>query len=58
VKRLDSHFAQHPLPFNQAFRRERPARHFADNLAQLSPAISPATFARFETLFEQVNKLL
>ena len=58
VKRLESHFAQHPLPFNQAFRRERPARHLADNIALLSPAISPATFARFETLFEQINRIL
>lgn len=57
-RRLDGHFAQHPLPMNQTFRRERPARYFADNLAQLSPAISPATFARFETLFEQLNKML
>lgn len=58
AKRLESHFAQHPLPYNQAFRRERAARHFAENLAQLSPAISAATFARFETLFEQLNRML
>jgi hypothetical protein len=43
---------------NQAFRRERPARYFSGNLARLAPAISPATFARFETLFEQLNKML
>jgi predicted ATPase len=58
VKRLEQHFAHHPLPMNQAFRRERPARYLCENLAQLSPAISPATFARFETLFEQINKML
>jgi predicted ATPase len=58
LRRLESHFAHHPLPLNQAFRRERPARHFSENLAHLSPALSPATFARFETLFEQLNKML
>ncbi len=57
-RRLEGHFAQHPLPMNQAFRRERPARYFAENVVQLQPAISPATFARFETLFEQLNKML
>lgn len=58
LRRLESHFAQHPLPPDQAFRRERPARYFAENLAQLSPALSPATFARFETLFEQLDGML
>jgi hypothetical protein len=58
LRRLEGHFAQHPLPINQGFRRERPARYFAENLTQLQPAISPATFARFETLFEQLNKML
>jgi len=58
VRRLEAHFAQHALPMNQAFRRERPARYFAENLAQLQSALSPATFARFETLFEQLNKML
>ncbi|HEY7608345.1 MAG TPA: AAA family ATPase [Alphaproteobacteria bacterium] len=58
VRRLEAHFAQHPLPLNQGFRRERPARYLAENLAQLKAAISPATFARFETLFEQLNKML
>lgn len=58
VRRLEAHFAAHALPRNQSFRRERPARHFAENLAQLKSALSPATFARFETLFEQLNKML
>jgi len=58
LRRLETHFAQHPLPMNQPFRRERPARYLGENLAQLKAAISPATFARFETLFEQLNKML
>lgn len=58
LRRIEAYFAQHPLPMNQAFRRERPARYLAENLDQLSPAISSATFARFETLFEQLNKML
>ena len=58
LRRLENQFAQHPLPMNQSFRRERPARYFSENLAQLAPALSPATFARFETMFEQLNKML
>ncbi len=58
VRRVKTHFAQHPPPANQGFRRERPARYFAENLAHVKGAISPATFARFETLFEQLNKML
>jgi len=58
LKRLENHFAQHPLPPHEGFRRDRPARHLARNLDLLAPAISPATYARFETLFEQLNRML
>jgi predicted ATPase len=58
VRRLEAHFAQHPLPGHQSFRRDRPARYLVETLPQLESAISPATFARFETLFEKLNKLV
>ena len=58
VRRLEAHFAQHALPANQGFRRDRPARYLIENLAQLKSAVSPATLARFETLFERLNKLV
>jgi hypothetical protein len=58
VRRIEAHLAQHPLPGKQLFRRDRPARYLVENLAALGPAISPATLARFETLFEQLNKML
>jgi len=58
VRRLENHFAQHRLPLNQAFRRDRPAHYLVANLDLLKPAISPATLARFETLFEQLNNMI
>lgn len=58
LRRLEAHFALHPLPPQDGFRRERPARYLARNLDILGPAISPATYARFETLFEQLNAML
>lgn len=58
VRRIEAHCARFPLPGGQIFRRDRPARYLLENLATLSPAISPATLARFETLFEQLNKML
>jgi hypothetical protein len=58
LRRLEAYFAHHRLPSHQPFRRERPARYFAQNIALLGNAVSHATLARFETLFEQLNAML
>jgi hypothetical protein len=36
----------------------RPARHFIERLALLSPKVSDETKARFEAAFKQLNGLL
>ncbi|MCW5771091.1 MAG: AAA family ATPase [Rhodospirillaceae bacterium] len=58
VRRVEAHCARFPLPGGHVFRRERPARYLMENLSALGTAVSPAVLARFETLFEQLNRML
>jgi AAA15 family ATPase/GTPase len=57
VERLDQYFAVNPLK-SGSFNHYRPARYFAENIANLAPKLSAATLARFEQAFTALNALL
>ena len=54
---IDSWLKANPLTTG-AFNHYRPARYFAENIADLGPRLSSATLDRFETTFKKLNALL
>lgn len=57
VERLDQYFAANPLK-SGTFNHYRPARYFAEHIAELEPKLSAATLTRFEEAFKSLNALL
>ena len=55
--RIDSWLKANPLTTG-AFNHYRPARHFAENIANLGPKLSNGTLDRFEAAFKKLNALL
>lgn len=54
---IEEHFSKNPLKVG-SFNHYRPARYFAENIADLSKDLSSATLDRFEAAFRALNKLL
>lgn len=57
VERLNQYFAANPLKFG-GFNHYRPARYFAEHIAELAPKLSGSTLARFEEAFNALNALV
>jgi hypothetical protein len=57
VERLAQYFEANPLK-SGTFNHYRPARYFAEHIAELEPKLSAATVARFEEAFNILNALL
>lgn len=57
VERLNQYFAANPLK-SGGFNHYRPARYFAEHIAELAPKLSGSTLARFEEAFNALNALV
>ena len=55
--RLEKYFETNPLKTGK-FNHYRPARYFAEHLAELTPKLSAAALDRFEAAFKALNALL
>ena len=55
--RLEEYFKTNPLKSGR-FNHYRPARYFAEHVADLAPRVSAATLDRFEDAFRALNALL
>ncbi len=54
---IEEYLSKNPLKTG-SFNHYRPSRYFTENIAALSPDLSPATLDRFEAAFKALNKLL
>ncbi len=58
LEKLNDYFDNNPLKDNVSFNHYRPARYFAENIAQLSSIFPPEAIERFEAAFKTLNALL
>jgi hypothetical protein len=55
--RLEKYFEANPLKAGK-FNHYRPARYFAEHLAELAPKLSAAALDRFEAAFKALNAIV